>query len=125
MDLINLATGARLNISQKLGGGSTGCRLDGSAIETAAMAVGRDLADSCIAPDLLILNRFGKQEATGRGFHPVIVSALERDVPVIVGVNDMNRPAFESFSAGLAAELADSSVAVLDWLGSSPRPVAA
>jgi hypothetical protein len=46
----------------------------------------------------------------------VIVSALERGVPVLVGVNDLNRPAFEAFAAGLAVELADSPCAVLDWI---------
>ena len=114
MDLIDLATGARLHISQKLGRHATGCRLDGAAIETAAMVVAGGLA---AAPaDLFILNRFGKQEATGHGFHPVIVSALERGVPVLVGVNDLNRPAFESFAAGLAVELPDSPRAVLGWI---------
>ncbi len=114
MDLIDLATGARLHISQKLGRHATGCRLDGAAIETAAMVVAEDLA---AAPaDLFILNRFGKQEATGHGFHPVIVSALERDVSVLVGVNDLNRPTFESFAAGLAVELPDSPRAVLGWI---------
>jgi nucleoside-triphosphatase THEP1 len=114
MDLIDLATGARLHISQKLGRHATGCRLDGAAIETAAMVVAGGLA---AAPaDLFILNRFGKQEATGHGFHPVIVSALERGVPVLVGVNDLNRPAFESFAAGLAVKLPDSPRAVLGWI---------
>lgn len=116
MDLIDLASGARLNISQKLGQHSTGCRLDGAAIEAAAMVVADGLAGATLAPDLMMLNRFGKQEATGHGFHPVIVSALERGVPVLVGVNDLNRPAFEAFAAGLAVELTDSPRAVLDWI---------
>ncbi|MET4100683.1 hypothetical protein ABIE58_000094 [Roseovarius sp. MBR-78] len=114
MDLIDLATDARLNIAQKLGRHSTGCRLDSAAIEAAAMVVARGLATA--PADLLMLNRFGKQEATGHGFHPVIVAALERGVPVLLGVNTLNRPAFEEFAAGLAVELPDDPRAVRDWI---------
>jgi len=116
MDLIDLASGARLHISQKLGKHSTGCRLDGAAIEEAAMVVAEGLVAAAIAPDLMMLNRFGKQEATGHGFHPVIVAALEHGVPVLVGVNDLNRPAFEVFAAGLAVELPDDPSAVMGWI---------
>lgn len=116
MDLIDLASGVRLNISQKLGRHSTGCRLDGAAIEAAAIAVAEGLIAASIAADLMLLNRFGKQEATGHGFHAVIVGALERGVPVLVGVNGLNRPAFEAFAAGLAVELPDSPSAVLGWI---------
>lgn len=125
MDLIDLTSGARLNISQKLGQHSTGCRLDGAAIEAAAMVVADGLGAARLAPDLMMLNRFGKQEATGHGFYPVIVSALERGVPVLVGVNDLNRPTFEAFAAGLAVELLDSQSAVLGWITPQLRQRAA
>jgi len=46
----------------------------------------------------------------------VIVRALERGVPVLVGVNDLNRPAFETFTAGLAVELPDDPGTVLGWI---------
>ncbi|MGX0877341.1 nucleoside-triphosphatase THEP1 [Roseovarius sp. MBR-154] len=125
MDLIDLASGARLNISQKLGQHSTGCRLDGAAIEAAAMVVANGLGAARLAPDLMMLNRFGKQEATGHGFHPVIVSALERAVPVLLGVNDLNRPAFETFAAGLAVELPEDPDVVLVWIARHLRQHAA
>jgi len=114
MDLIDLATGSRIHISQNLGAGSTGCRLDAAAIEAVSMTVKAGMGAA--TPDVLILNRFGKQEAKGRGFHPVIVSALEGGIPVLVGVSELNRPAFESFAAGLAIQLPNSSSAVLYWI---------
>jgi nucleoside-triphosphatase THEP1 len=114
MDLIDLASGARFPISQNLGAGSTGCRLDAAAIEAAAVAVGAGLATTTC--DVLILNRFGKLEAKGRGFHDVIVSTLARGIPVLVGVNDLNRPVFQRFAAGMAIEMPDAACAVLDWL---------
>lgn len=125
MDLIDLASGARLHISQNLGLHSTGCRLDGAAIEAAAMAVTKGLAAARHTPDLMLINRFGKQEATGHGFHSVIVAALDRRLPVLVGVNDINRPAFETFAAGLAVELPDSPRAVLGWIAPHLRQNAA
>lgn len=105
MDLIDLASGARLHISQKLGQHSTGCRLDGAAIEAAAMVVANGLAGAKVAPDLMMLNRFGKQEATGHGFHPVIVSALERGVPVLAGADGppFNACAMDGYAVNTAA----------------------
>ncbi|NHB77626.1 DUF2478 domain-containing protein [Rhodobacter calidifons] len=99
MDLIDVARGDRLSISQNLGRGSTGCRLDPNAIEIAARRVQDDLRVK--QTDLLVINRFGKIEAMGLGFCPVIAEALEIGVPVLLGVNDLNRPAFESVSGGL------------------------
>lgn len=114
MDLIEIASGNRLPISQKLGGGSSGCRLDPGAIEAVAARVARELHTS--RADILIVNRFGKLEATGRGFCPVIADALEQGVPVVVGVNDLNRSALDAFAAGLATELPDATSAVLAWV---------
>ncbi|WP_373504198.1 DUF2478 domain-containing protein [Aestuariivirga sp.] len=113
MDLIEIASGQRIAISQTLGGGSTGCRLDPNAIETAAARVEAELEASPV--NLLIINRFGKLESIGRGFCPVIAKALQRGIPVLVGVNDLNRPAFDSFAVELAKELPDLPSAVLAW----------
>lgn len=123
MDLIEIVSGQRLAISQNLGTGSKGCRLDPNAIETVATQVEVDLEASLV--DLLIINRFGKLEATGRGFCPVIALALQRGIPVLVGVNDLNRPAFEVFAEGLAAELPDQSSAIQTWFLQVLRKVAA
>ncbi|MDP2061487.1 MAG: DUF2478 domain-containing protein [Phaeovulum sp.] len=48
-----------------------------------------------------------------------------RGVPVLVGVNDLNRPAFEAFADGLANELPDHVSPVRGWLLALPRKVAA
>lgn len=55
-----LPGGRTIRISQSLGAGSRGCRLDAGALEFAAVKVGRTL--SCGA-DHMIVNRFGKLEA--------------------------------------------------------------
>lgn len=123
MDPIELATGRRHAISQNLGRGSKGCRLDGAAVKVAAAMVAAQLDNH--GADPVIINRFGKMETLGRGFRPLIARALELDTPVLVGANDLNRPAFEAFAQGLASELPDQPGAALVWAGPLLRPVAA
>lgn len=38
-----------------------------------------------------------KGEAQGRGFRTVIAEAISKDMPVLVGLNELNRPAFPRF----------------------------
>ena len=55
--------------------------------------------------DLLLINKFGKHEAGGRGFRNAIAMALAQDMPVLVGLNAMNEPAFQEFVGGSAQNL--------------------
>src|SRR5580658_5930058 len=59
--LRGIGTGERFPIFQDLGPGSTACHLDVSAMLAATEAVRRDIATGC---DLVMLNKFGKVEAT-------------------------------------------------------------
>ena len=102
MDLRVLPDGPIIRISQSLGTGSRGCRLDTSALEQAVALVGASLDHG---PDLLIVNKFGKHEADGRGFRPLIAEALSRGVPVLAGVNGLNEDRFLEFTEGAATRL--------------------
>lgn len=112
MDLTVLGSGETVRISQDLGAGSRGCRLDPAGLEAAVGLVERSLA---LGPRLLIVNKFGKQEAEGRGFRPLIGRALAEGVPVLTTVSGKNLAAFECFAEGLAERLAPEAGAVLDW----------
>ncbi len=112
MDVRVLPDGPVLRISQNLGAGSRGCRLDPTILETAIDLVSKTLDQGA---DLLIVNKFGKHEAGGRGFRTVIADALERDIPVIVGVNALNLSAFEDFAGSDIKQLAPNSAAISDW----------
>ncbi|MEM9638029.1 MAG: DUF2478 domain-containing protein, partial [Pseudomonadota bacterium] len=68
MDVIVLPDGPSIRISQSLGPQARGCRLDPAALETAVGLVQTRLSES----DCLIVNKFGKHEADGRGFCPAI-----------------------------------------------------
>ncbi len=111
MDIHVLPDGPVLRISQDLGLHARGCRLDSAALESAVAEAARRLDDAA----LLVVNKFGKQEAEGRGFVPVIAAALDRGLPVLVGVNALNLPAFETFAGGLAEALPAEPAAIADW----------
>lgn len=112
MDLRVLPDGPVFRISQDLGKAARGCRLDGGALEQAVSEVACRMADA----EVLIVNKFGKLEAAGHGFVPLIAAAMERDLPVVVGVNGLNRPALERFCGGLATRLDSEPDAILTWL---------
>ncbi len=112
MDVRVLPEGETIRISQSLGTESRGCRLDPAALEQAVGYVTASLSD---APQLLIINKFGKHEADGRGFRPVIAEALAQDIPVLVGVNGMNSEKFQEFTDGEAEQLAPDLTAVSEW----------
>lgn len=57
-----------------------------------------------VVADLVILNKFGKQEAEGRGFREALAGAVAEGIPVLVGLNALNKAAFETFAAGLPTE---------------------
>lgn len=111
MDVRVLPDGPVLRISQNLGAGARGCRLDGGALETAVVEVARRLDGAA----LLVVNKFGKQESMGRGLVPVIAEMAARGVPVLVGVNALNRLAFLEFSGGLAEGLPADPQAIAAW----------
>ena len=56
MELAVLPDGPGIELSQRLGGGARGCRLDPASLEEAAGAVAARLAAGA---DVLILNKFG------------------------------------------------------------------
>lgn len=112
MSLRVLPDGPVIRITQSLGEGSSGCRLNPAAIAEAVAAT----ESSRAAPaDMFILNKFGPQEAEGRGFCDAIAFALEQGTPVLVGVGTGCREAFDTFVDGLAEVLPENPDAILSW----------
>jgi nucleoside-triphosphatase THEP1 len=114
MDLHILQGDAVVRISQDLGALSQGCRLDPEGLERAVGLVQAALAGGA---DLVIVNKFGKQEIGGRGFRPVINEALSSGIPVLTAVNAGNLPDFESYAEGLGERLVPDAQALSDWAG--------
>ena len=84
----DLYSGARALISKDRGNLARGCRLDHDVLSAVMLAVERSLTGNV---DLLIINKFGKEEAEGRGFRQAIGMAVEREIPVLIGVPTRNQ----------------------------------
>ena len=117
MHLCDIRDGTRMGISQDLGAGATGCRLDPAALADVAMHVERALDDS----EILVLNRFGKAEAEGQGLRSVIQKAVASGIPVLMAVKDEHADAWARFHGGLGVALPADFFAILDWCRRATR----
>ena len=111
--LRSLATGEDLLLSQNLGTGSRGCRLDYGALQAAAARLQVDIGPETA---LLLTNRFGKGETDGKGFRDAIGKAVDLSIPVLTAVRDNYLDGWRAFSGDLGIELPFDEDAVFAWL---------
>ncbi|MFN3846103.1 MAG: DUF2478 domain-containing protein [Paracoccaceae bacterium] len=111
MDLVVLPDGPIVRISEDRGELARGCMLDSGALEQTVFTVQQRLAYA----DFLIVNKFGKRECEGKGLVPVIAEALERGLPVLIGVNGLNLAAFLAFAGEAAHALQADVSTIADW----------
>jgi nucleoside-triphosphatase THEP1 len=118
MTLEDLATGRLYPISEDRGAGASGCRLDAAGLAAAGGAV----ASALDAPvDLLIINKFGKQEALGQGLRAEIAAGILAGLPLLTAVRDDVLPAFAAFAGEDWQRLAPAREAALGWALASAR----
>jgi len=110
--LRDVEDGRSVLITQILGAGAKGCRLDPQRLAEASVGL-LDSLDGGI--DLLVLNRFGKDEAEGRGFRAVIEKALGMGIPVLFGVREAYAPAMRDFAGDYGTTLAPDEAAITAW----------
>ena len=111
--LEDLTSGHRTPLFEDRGAGARGCRLDGAALAEATARVEGSLEH---APNLLVLNKFGKVECEGGGLRDLIASAIDRGIPVVIGVPQCNLDAWRSFAGEFAIELSDDTREIVQWL---------
>src|SRR5262249_2905112 len=97
-----LLCGDEIQISLDRGNEARGCRLDPDAFARIDTWVERAVLERI---DLLILNKFGREEAHGRGLRPVIAEALIAEIPLLIGVSTRNLCAFLTFVGASATRL--------------------
>ena len=127
--LEELTTGLRTDLFEDRGPGASGCRLDEAALAEVNGQVARSLDTD---PDLLILNKFGKVEAEGRGLLDLVAMAVDRGIPVVIGVPIRNLEPWRDFAGGMSVEFSSDPSEVADWLNrtfpvaiaQSPEPAA-
>ncbi|CUX80102.1 MAG: Protein of unknown function (DUF2478) [Roseibaca calidilacus] len=113
MDLRILGSDHLVRISQERGIHAKGCRLDTQGLAEAVFHVDSGLAAG--ETDLVIVNKFGKQECDGEGFRDVIARALLEDIPVLTSCGPGHRAGLLEFSGGLATELPADAAQIVDW----------
>ena len=112
IEIEHIGTGVTQIISQALGSGSKGCRLDPAALADVAGALQAELDDGA---DMLILNRFGKGETEGHGFRSIIETAYARQIPVLTVVRETYVEGWNDFAGDCGVLLAPDSKTVLGW----------
>jgi hypothetical protein len=118
--LEDLNSGYHTALFEDRGAGARGCHLDEAALVEASARIEVALEG---APDLLVLNKFGKAECEGRGFRDLIASAIDRGIPVIIGVSKGNMEAWRSFAGDFAVELTGADGDIERWLEGFDRAV--
>lgn len=113
MVLEDLSGGELVAISQDRGPEARGCALDLSQLIGAMQIVRQSLAE---APDLVILNKFGKSESEGGGFRPLIAEAVEAGLPLLIAVPWRNIESFRAFAGELAREFVLEDMPEAHWL---------
>jgi hypothetical protein len=110
--LEDIGSGRRVEIFQNRGRETRGCRLDASGLAEAAAWL-REAIES--RPEVLVLNRFGRQEAEGGGLGDEIAAAVVAGIPVIVPVNEMLLPEWDAFSGGTHERMPADPDKVVQW----------
>ncbi len=110
MRIEDLSTGKLMDITNPQRG--AGCRLDATALEDVAGIIAGGLEREV---DLVILNRFGKQEISGNGFRAMMENAVAREIPLLTVLNGAHRPAWDGFASGMAATLPPDAAAIERW----------
>jgi hypothetical protein len=110
-----LHSGETIDLFQDLGRGATGCRLDVGQLLEAGAIVARTIDEGA---DIVIVNRFGKQEREGKGLSYLIERALSADVPVVIAVSSDRFADWIKFADGMSVKLSCTRRALDDWWNS-------
>jgi nucleoside-triphosphatase THEP1 len=112
MEVIDLMTGSAIRICQSLGSGAGACKLNPAGLAEAATAVSRAVAANV---DLVIVNKFSKQEAAGGGLRAEIADAITAGRPLLTAVPNKCYDAWASFTGSFGTTLVCERRIVEDW----------
>ncbi len=108
----DLLGGEEVKISLDRGNEARGCRLDPDAVARIDAWVERAVFERV---DLLIINKFGKEEAHGRGLRRVVAEALIAEIPLMIGVSIRNLLDFLTFVGDSTVHLRPDIKAITAW----------
>jgi hypothetical protein len=105
-------TGEELQLFQNLGTCATGCRLDVGQLLDAGSQVASAIDQGA---DLVIVNRFGRQEREGKGLSYLVERALSADIPVVIAVPSHRFADWIKFADGMSVKLRCDREALDSW----------
>ncbi|WP_283806147.1 DUF2478 domain-containing protein [Bradyrhizobium sp. Rc3b] len=105
---IDTTTGQEISISQPLGADMS-CNLDTNGLAVVSQAFRNKI-------DLLVINKFAKQEAAGRGLRAEFVEAVTLGVSVLTGVTKQCLADWRTFAAGVGKLLPCDRQSLEQWL---------
>jgi nucleoside-triphosphatase THEP1 len=108
----DLLGGDEVKISQDRGNEARGCRLDQDAFARIDAWIERAVLEHV---DLLVINKFGREEVHGRGLRAVIAEALIAEIPVIIGVSTQNLADLLAFAGDSATRLRPDIETLTAW----------
>jgi nucleoside-triphosphatase THEP1 len=108
----DLLGGDEIQISLDRGNEARGCHLDPDAFARIDAWVERAVLERV---DLLIINKFGREEAHGRGLRPVIAEALIAEIPLVIGVSTRNLCDFLTFVGDSVTPLRPDIETITAW----------
>jgi uncharacterized protein len=118
MALVDLSSGRVVDISQRLGRGSSSCRVDPAGVAEASglvrMALSRGPGR---LPDLLVVNKFGALESEGGGLAAEIARAVADGIPVLTSVGGKHLSRWIEFAGGMGRMLPPDPAALWRWWG--------
>lgn len=120
--LLDLVSGETNRLHQDLGPGSAGCSLDPAGLAAASAGVERAIAERVAAggdlsDTVVILSKFGRQEAEGRGLTSAFHAAVAAEMAVLTSVSPTVRLEWDGFVGDLAAVAPADLSEVEAWWG--------
>ncbi|ANW03141.1 DUF2478 domain-containing protein [Bradyrhizobium icense] len=112
MLVLEVATGREIPICQPLGSSAMSCKLDTNGLADAAVVVSRAIKRHV---DLLVINKFSNQEASGRGLRDEFADAIIAGVPLLTAVPEKCRAAWRTFTGNVGTTLLCERQVVERW----------
>jgi nucleoside-triphosphatase THEP1 len=112
MRVVDLLTSREISICQPLGAGATSCKLDPAGLAEASVAIARAISEDVA---LIIVNKFSKQEADGRGLRNELAEAIIAGGPVLTAVPEKCYEAWKDFTGDRGTTLLCAHHVVEEW----------
>jgi len=107
-----LSSGEVVPLAHDPTSGATGCGLDCGQLAGIAKLIETAIHEGA---DLVVINRFGKLEAKGKGLIELIQQAVEADLPMLIAVPEHRFEGWIKYSAGMSVRLPCRRAALDRW----------